>query len=182
MLRIRRQRPQRRGFTLMELLIVIAILLALVGIVAGVFLNVQDQADVDIQRVQLSMVEDALDRFRMDLRRYPNEEEGIAALWNRNVLMDEADLDKWRGPYLEDPINADTWGTALVYYQPSQMLPDSAPYDLISAGPDREEGTEDDITNHDSRRGEDGELVEDDFTVGGEGGAGTGGSGSGGGF
>src|SRR5690606_26579061 len=124
MLRIRRQRPHRRGFTLMELLIVIAILLALVGIVAGVFLNVQDQADEDIQRVQLSMLQDALDRFRLDLRRYPNEEEGIAALWNRNVLMDEADLDRWRGPYVEEPVEGDQWDTALIYYQPSQLLPD----------------------------------------------------------
>lgn len=179
MLRIRRRRPQPRGFTLMELLIVIAILLALVGIVAGVYIGVQDRAEKNIQTVQISMIVDALDRFRVDMRRYPTEEEGIAVLWNKNLLMDEADLDKWQGPYLTEPVNADPWGTALIYYSPSQLMPDSANYDLISAGPDKEEGTEDDITNHDSRRGADGEFAEDDFTIGGGSG---GGSGTGGGL
>lgn len=164
---IRRNRVQgRRAFTLMELLIVVAILLALVGIVAGFFLNVQDNTDVDLQKVQIRLVDDAMDRFYMDLRRYPTEEEGLAVLWNRNTLMDEADLTRWRGPYLKDPITADKWGTAIAYYNPSMLRPDDAKYDIISFGPDREEGTDDDITNHDRARGEDGSFDTDDFSIG----------------
>ena len=147
-----------RGFTLVELLIVIAILLGLIGIVTATFLNISEQSDEDLQRIQIGMIDDQMDRFKLDMKRFPTEEEGLEALWDQSVLETEEDEEKWRGPYLEDPITEDKWGFELIYYAPSQILPDSRPYDIISVGPDGEEDTEDDITNHDSLKDDEGEF------------------------
>lgn len=158
---------RRRGFTLIELLIVIAILLAIGGLVAVTLLNVRDQSDIDLQRVQFDQIGEAMKRFNLDLRRYPNEEEGLAALWDQEVLEDEQAMNNWRGPYLDSPINEDMWGTELEYRFPSEERGEGH-YDVVSAGPDREFGTEDDITNHDRLRDEGGELDDglDDFGPG----------------
>lgn len=167
-------RAARRGFTLIELLIVIAILLGLAGIVAGTFLVVGEQADVDLQRVQMNMIDDAMTRFKMDMKRYPTEEEGLAALWDQTLLETEEDEESWRGPYIEDPIVEDKWGNEFEYYFPSQLRPESDDYDLVSFGPDGEPDTEDDITNHNASGGAGSEDEMDmDFSV--PGGSGTGG-------
>jgi general secretion pathway protein G len=115
--------------------------------------------------VQFDQVDAAMKRFRLDIKRWPTEEEGIAVLWNREALEDEDEQSRWRGPYLEQPVTEDKWGSALVYRNPSEDLGEGF-YDLVSFGPDREEGTEDDITNHDRLRDEDGEIGDsfDDFT------------------
>ena len=152
-----------RGFTLIELLIVIAILLALIGIVAGTYLAVSDQSDVDLQRFQIEMIDKEMERFKLDMKRYPTEEEGLAALWDKSVLETEEDEAKWKG-YLEEPVTTDKWGSELVYYAPS-TLSDGAPYDIISPGPDREEGTEDDITNHQGSGSATDGSSEEDFTI-----------------
>lgn len=158
-----RKSPRRTGFTLIELLIVIAILLALGGIVLVSYINVQERADKNIQTVQFDSLDDALKRFRLDMKRWPSEDEGLAALWNREVLEEEDDMAKWGGPYLEEPILEDAWGNELVYRFPGELRGESF-YDLISFGPDGEEDTEDDITNHDRLRGEDGEIDTEEFT------------------
>ena len=165
----RPRRPDaRRGFSLVELLIVIVILLALGSIVAVTYLNVADKAEVDLQRVQLDQVDEAMKLFKLDMKRWPTEDEGLAALWSVDVLEDEEDQARWRGPYLESPIREDKWGSELVYHNPSVEMGDGS-YDVISFGPDREEDTEDDITNHDNLRNADGEIDDtfDDFNPGG---------------
>jgi general secretion pathway protein G len=164
----RRVTIARRGFSLMELLIVIIILLALGGIVLVGYLNVADQADVDLQRVQFDQIDQAMKRFKLDLKRWPSEEEGLTVLWSRDALEEEDDQTRWRGPYLETPIRADNWGSELVYRYPSEEMGEGF-YDIVSFGPDREEGTEDDITNHDRLRDEEGEIGDefDDFDPGG---------------
>lgn len=166
-------RRRRRGFSLIELLIVIAILLSLGGIVLVGYLNVSDQADVDLQQVQFDQIDGAMKRFRLNLKRWPSEEEGIEVLWNAEVLDNEDDRENWRGPYLEEPITGDKWGTTLEYRFPSEEMGESY-YDLVSAGPDREVDTDDDITNHDRRRDADGEIADefDDFDSADTGGAG----------
>ncbi len=154
----------RRGFTLVELLIVIAILLALIGIVAGTYIAVSDKSDVDLQRLQIEMIDKEMQRFKLDMKRYPTEEEGLAALWDSSMLETEEDEALWKGKYLEEPVEKDKWGIDLIYYAPSQFN-ESAPYDIISTGPDKEEGTEDDITNHGAGASGDGSSSEDEFTI-----------------
>ena len=153
-------RPIRSGFTLIELLIVIAILLAIGGLVVVNIIPRGEQAKTDLQRIQLDQIGSAFQQFRLDLDRWPSEEEGVAVLWNREQMDDENEYERWRGPYLTDPVTEDRWGNELVYHFPGEIRGESY-YDLISVGPDGEEGSEDDITNHDRLRDADGEIAED---------------------
>ncbi len=153
-------RRRRQAFTLIELLIVIAILLAIGGLVVVNLIPRGEQAKADIQRVQLDQIGSAMSQFRLDMDRWPTEEESLEVLWNREALEDENDYERWRGPYLEDPIREDRWGSEFVYRYPGEMRGESY-YDLISFGPDKEEGTEDDITNHDRLRDADGEIPQE---------------------
>ena len=69
----RRRRNARRGFTIIELLIVIGILLAIGGIVLVNVIGAQDRADVGVTKVQMQGIEDGLQRFRVDMKRWPSE-------------------------------------------------------------------------------------------------------------
>jgi general secretion pathway protein G len=159
------KRQSRTAFTLIELLIVIAILLALGSIVAVNFLGAADKAEVDVQRAQFDQITEAMKRFRLDLKRYPSADEGIEVLWNRDALEDEEQAARWNGPYLEQPVTSDRWGGELVYTYPGEIIGESN-YDLVSVGPDGEEGTDDDITNHDRRKTADGEFEQDESFTG----------------
>jgi len=168
----------RGGFTLIEVLIVIAILLAIGGLVVVNLLPAKGKADIDLQRVQLKMIDDAMEQFKLNMNRFPSEEEGLAALSSKEVLSDDNDKSNWRGPYLKDPIVKDKWNHELIYHFPGQLRGEEY-YDLISWGPDGQEGGGDDITNHDNRKGADGEIEKDNETFtpasGDSGGGGSGG-------
>ena len=153
-------RRGRRAFTLIELLIVIAILLAIGGLVVVNLLPRRDQATADLQRVQFDLIDNAMKQFYLDLQRWPTEEEGLAVLWRQDALEDEEEYERWRGPYLELPLTEDQWGYELIYRYPGEIRGETY-YDLVSVGPDGEEGTDDDITNHDRLRDEEGEISED---------------------
>jgi general secretion pathway protein G len=157
------RRRSHRGLTLIEILIVIAILLALMALVVVNVMPTRERANVDLTRVQIGNIASALDQFKLDIGRYPTEEEGIRALWNRDALDDEREQQNWReGGYI-DPIRADPWGNEYIYRYPGEIRGERY-FDLISLGPDGEEGTEDDITNHDHLRDEEGEIEQfDDF-------------------
>ena len=153
-------RTIRSGFTLIELLIVIGILLAIGGLVVMNVIPRGEQARTDLQRVQFDLIAGAFDQFRLDLDRWPSEDEGIVVLWDREQIENDNEYERWRGPYLDVPITEDRWGNELVYHFPGEIRGESY-YDLISLGPDGEEGSEDDITNHDRLRDPDGEIAED---------------------
>ena len=154
---IRQMNGARSAFTLIEVLIVIAILLAIGGLVVVNLLPAKDKADVDLQRVQFDLLSRALDQFKLDMKRYPSSEEGLTVLWNKSGLTNEEDAPNWRVPYLQDPITKDKWNKPLVYRFPGEIRGEQY-YDLVSSGPDAQEGTDDDITNHDRHKGEDGEF------------------------
>ena len=155
-----RQPRAPQGVTLIELLIVIAILLAIGGLVVVNLIPRGEQAKTDIQRIQFDLIASALDNFRLDMDRWPSEDEGLAVLWDAELLEDENDRERYRGPYLEDPITEDRWGNELLYRFPGELRGETY-YDIISNGPDGEEDTEDDISNHDRLRGADGEMADD---------------------
>ena len=151
-----------RGFTLIELLIVIAILLAIGGLVVVNLIPRGEQAKADSQRVQLQLIVSALKQFRLDMDRWPSEEEGLEVLWIRDRVEDDQEIQRWRGPYLEDPIVQDRWGNDLIYRYPGEIRGETF-YDLISIGPDKEEDTQDDADTTTSPPGEEpaeGEEVE----------------------
>jgi general secretion pathway protein G len=127
-----RRDPHDAGFTLLELLIVIAILglLAVVGTVQLV--DYLGRAKTDTARLQVDQLALALDLFRIDVGRLPTSEEGLKAL-----TAAPAGLGRWRGPYLRK-IEAlvDPWGTPFVYRRPGQH----GEYDLVSYGADGKPG------------------------------------------
>ena len=135
-----------RGFTLIEVMIVIAIVVALGTLVGIAALSRGKEAKQGIATSQLSTIRNALKLFYADFDRYPSDEEGLRVLWDKSALGgDEAEQKKWRG-YLEDPMPNDVWERAWGYRQKSSHG-DESKYDAWSNGPDGQEGTEDDITS-----------------------------------
>lgn len=156
-------RRARRAFTLIELLIVIAILLAIGGLVVVNLLPKKEEADINLMQAQIDQFDASLKYFKLAMNRYPTEDEGLRALWSRDAIEDEEEAQRWNGPHLENPNPRDTWGSEWIYRQPSEI--EGLAYDIISLGPDKEQDTADDITNHDRLRDDEGQLPEDlDFT------------------
>jgi general secretion pathway protein G len=158
-----------RGFTLIEVMIVIFIVLALGGLVAYNLLGKKEEADEKLVRIQMNMIERALKDFRFTHGRYPSDEEGLAVLWSRDATSDEDVLKKWT-KLLEKPIPEDGFGNQWGYRQKSEHSEEDI-YDLWSYGRDKQEGTEDDIVS----------WEKEPDTSGGSGATGSGGSSKGGG-
>jgi general secretion pathway protein G len=152
-------RRRRRAFSLIELLIAIAILLSIGAIVVVNLWPQKEQADRDLTLGQIDLFAGAIDMFRNNLGRVPTQEEGLRVLWDRTALEDEErDGPKWKGPYLTTAAPKDKWGSEWVYTYPSEERPDL--YKIVSWGPDGEESA-DDITSFDRFRDAEGELTEE---------------------
>lgn len=131
-----------RGFTLLELLVVILIIGLLTGIVAPRFLNQISRSETTTARAQIDAFDKALQAYRIDTGRFPSTAEGLQAL-----VSAPADDPRWRGPYLKNNIPPDPWGMAYQYRYPSTLGKD---YDLLSYGHDKAPGgtgDDADITN-----------------------------------
>lgn len=136
------RRNDVRGFTLLELLVVILIIGLLTGIVAPRFLSQIGRSETTSAKVQIANFDKALESFRIDMGRYPTESEGLKAL----VTSPGGD-PRWRGPYMKDDIPNDPWGTPYAYHYPSTHGKD---FDIVSLGRDRAvggTGDDADITN-----------------------------------
>lgn len=124
--------PQRqRGFTLLELLVVMVIIGLLAGIVAPQYFAQIGKSNVKVARAQIEAFGQALDQYRLDVGRYPNTEQGLAAL-----RAAPANVPQWKGPYLKRDIPNDPWGTPYQYRAPGQH----GDYDLSSLGADAQPG------------------------------------------
>lgn len=143
---LRRRQVRSSGFTLVEIMVVLAILVLLVALVGPRVLKTQDKADVKITQTQISNIEQSLDFYKADVRTYPSSEEGLAALLKKPA--DEARGQNWAGPYLdEEALPVDPWGNPFRYeYPPTHGVSTDKP-NLWSAGPDGKDETEDDIVN-----------------------------------
>jgi len=138
-----RMAARGRGFTLIEVLIVIVIILAIAGLVAVNLFSSKDSADKGIAELGLKGLRDSMQQFRLEFNRYPTDEEGIAVLWSKATLSADADQTKWRQFVIEAKPN-DPWGKPWGYRQRGEKAPEGM-FDLWSTGPDMEEGTADDI-------------------------------------
>lgn len=147
-LKNRRHPLVRRAFSLIEVMIVIAIILAISGLVAINLFSRKDEATAQLAEVDMNTLKNALKQFRLDYDRWPTDEEGLEVLWNKEVLDPDADQDTWRR-YLEEPMAEDRWGNEWGYRQVTEFGEDESVFDLWSWGPDGEDGTEDDITSWD---------------------------------
>ena len=132
--------PQRDGFTLMEVLLVLAIMGLIMSMVIPKIMGRQKYANEDATRLSLHGLKQALRIYSMDHGgRYPSASEGLDVLRTPPSRKDP----RWRGPYLEqEPLDA--WGTPLIYTTPGRVNRDA--FDLSSAGEDQVAGTDDDVT------------------------------------
>jgi general secretion pathway protein G len=135
-----------RGFTLIELMLVMVILATMAAIVLPKFTGRSKQAKITAAKTQISQLEVALDAFEIDLSRYPTTAEGLRGLVERPT----SDADAWQQPYLKQDVPKDPWGNDYVYRYPGQYNEDG--YDLYSFGPDGKLGGEDDIANWSERK------------------------------
>jgi general secretion pathway protein G len=125
------QRLARRGFTLLELLVVMVIIGLLAGYVGPKLFAQIGKSEVKATKAQLDGLQKSLDQFRIDTGHYPSTEQGLAAL-----LVKPADEEKWSGPYLSKAVPPDPWGRPYQYRSPGQH----GEYDLQSYGKDGQPG------------------------------------------
>src|SRR5664279_6484788 len=114
-----------RGFTLLELLVVMVIIGLLAGYVGPKYFAQIGKSEVKATRAQIDGLGKAIDQFRLDVGRYPNTEEGLGSLITR-----PSNLAKWDGPYLSKSVPLDPWGNPYIYKSPGGH----GDYDLISYG------------------------------------------------
>lgn len=132
----RMQRTERRGFTLIEILVVIAIIATLATAVVMSIGSAPDEAKVARVQSDINVMESALERYRLDMGRYPEEEEGLAVLVTEPETEEASD---WKGPYLKR-LQKDPWKNDYVYVVPGENNP--ASFDIFSYGANGEEGGE----------------------------------------
>jgi general secretion pathway protein G len=130
-MRAHRPRPGERGFTLLELLVVLVIIGLLAGYVAPRYFSQVGKSEVKAAQAQINALEKALDHYRLDVGRYPSTEQGLKALVERP--QGEA---KWQGPYLQKAIPLDPWGRPYQYKSPGEH----GEFDLWSFGKDGQPG------------------------------------------
>ena len=120
------------GFTLIEILVVIALIALLASLVGPKLFSKLGSSKVKAAKVQIQMLETSLDAFRLDIGRYPSGTEGLQVLWDN-----PGNLINWDGPYLPKPVKQDPWGNPYLFHSPG---PDAKPFDLLSLGADGEPG------------------------------------------
>ena len=128
-------RSPARGFSLLELLVVMVILGLLVGLVGPRLFTKVDESRIQTAAAQIKMLRGAVETLRLDLRRIPTADEGLALLARPPV--DAVEAKSWRGPYLDDKLPLDPWGNPYRYAVPGA---DGQPYALYSLGADGKPG------------------------------------------
>lgn len=128
----RRMRPAVRGFTLLELLVVILIIGLLTGIVGPRLYNQITKSEVTTARAQMDALAKAIQGYRIDTGRVPSTAQGLKAL-----VQQPGDEPRWRGPYLDGDVPADPWGSP---YQYRALAPTGREFELLSLGRDRAAG------------------------------------------
>lgn len=121
----------QRGFTLLELLVVMVIIGLLAAYVGPKYFSQIGKSEIKAAHAQIDSLGKSLDQFRLDTGHYPSQEQGLAAL----VTPQPGEL-KWGGPYLVKSVPSDPWGNPYIYKIPGEH----GEYDLFSYGKDGKTG------------------------------------------
>jgi len=139
-----KQRRRREGFTLIEVLLVLTILVIIASLAVMAYGPIQKNAYIKAATTQIKAFKTPLQAYRLDIGDYPSTSQGLEAL-----LAAPSDLpnpDKWFGPYLDSQVvPKDPWDNVYQYEYPSknqELWPD-----IWSFGPDGQDGTDDDVGN-----------------------------------
>jgi len=126
---------RRSGFTLLEMLVVLVIIGLIAGLVGPRLFTRVDHSRVQTAETQIRMMRSALETYRLDVGRFPSEDQGLDVLYSRP--SDDRDSNRWQGPYLDEPPPLDPWGNEYQYSRPGK---DDFPFALYSYGASGERG------------------------------------------
>lgn len=125
--------PTQRGFTLIEIMVVLTIIAMLAALVVPRLFKNVDKAKVQTTKAQMAILESALAGYKLDVGKFPTTEQGLEALRTQ-----PAGVEHWDGPYLSKEVPMDAWGHPYVYKCPSQH----GDYEIVSYGADGQPGGE----------------------------------------
>jgi general secretion pathway protein G len=134
------KRRRVKGFTLLEVLLVLAILVILGSMVTVYFAKTQDQGYRRAAKIQINLFEQLMDQYRINNNTYPNTQQGLMALLQPPAEL--ANPDNWGGPYTKKAIPPDPWGNPYQY-----QLDTAYEFRIWSFGPDGSDGSGDEISN-----------------------------------
>jgi general secretion pathway protein G len=121
----------RKGFTLLELLVVMVIIGLLVSYVGPKYFSQVGKSEIKTAKAQIDALEKALDQYRLEMGHYPTTEQGLGALF-----VQPNNEPKWQGPYLKKASPPDPWGNSYLYKSPGEH----GEIDIISYGSDGKAG------------------------------------------
>ena len=140
----RRQRMQRTGFTLMEVLLVLTILVVLASMVIGAFVGTSERAYQDAAKGEVGIFKSAVNLYKFHTKNYPAN---LADLMNKP--SDSKLAERWAGPYVESSSALlDPWDQEYHFAAPGKHNQET--FDVWSVGPDGQDGNDDDIGNWES--------------------------------
>ncbi len=131
MKRAQNEHSKARGFTLIELLVVLVILGLLAGLVGPQVMKYLGDSKTKTAKLQIDNISGALDLYRLEVGRYPNNQEGLEAL-----VSEPSGVPNWNGPYLKKALPKDPWGYDYQYKYPGE----NGEFDLYSLGADNSQG------------------------------------------
>lgn len=126
-----RTSKRQRGFTLLELLVVMVIIGLLAAYVGPRYFSQIGKSEIKVAKAQMDAFDKALEQYRLDVGRFPTTEQGLASLY-----VKPNNEPKWGGPYLKKAPPPDPWGSAYQYKSPGE----TSEFDLMSFGKDGRRG------------------------------------------
>ncbi len=135
MRRLRLNLRKDSGWTFIETLITISIVLVLSTVVGIVGIQMVDKSRLVAAQSQIKVYSLALNAYYLDNGNFPSEEQGLKALWEKPSI--DPQPKRWTGPYVDQPTTQDPWGTEWIYAIPG---PSGLPFHLLSYGSDGKEG------------------------------------------
>lgn len=138
---------RKKGFTLVELMLVVVIIGLLAGIAIPNVMSQLEKAKIGKAKADVTQLDNALELYGLQVGQFPTTDEGLNAL-----QQNSGNYEGWGGPYLKRGLPRDPWGNKYIYKQESTH---NLSYDLFSMGSDKQENTEDDIGNWNLEQGQD---------------------------